>query len=45
MNLISVENLYFSYHTKKDTLKNVKFNVEEKSFTCIVGENGSGKSR
>lgn len=44
MNLISVENLYFSYPTKKDTLKNVRFNVEEKSFTCIVGENGSGKS-
>lgn len=44
MNLIRVENLYFSYPTKKDALKNVKFDVEEKSFTCIVGENGSGKS-
>ena len=44
MDLIEIKNLSFSYPTKKDTLKNISFNVKEKSFTCIVGENGSGKS-
>ena len=44
MDLIRVEDLCFSYPTKKDTLKHINLNVEEKSFTCIVGENGSGKS-
>lgn len=44
MNLIRVEDLCFSYPTKKDTLKHVNISVKERSFTCIVGENGSGKS-
>lgn len=44
MELIRVEDLCFSYPTKKDTLKHISFDVEDKSFTCIVGENGSGKS-
>ena len=44
MNLIQIKNLYFSYPTKKDTLKNININVKDGSFTCIVGENGSGKS-
>ena len=44
MDLIRVEDLCFSYPTKKDTLKHINLKVEEKSFTCIVGENGSGKS-
>ena len=43
-NLIEVKNLSFSYPTKKDTLKNINLQVEEGKFTCIVGENGSGKS-
>ena len=44
MDLIRVEDLCFSYPTKKDTLKHVNISVKERSFTCIVGENGSGKS-
>ena len=44
MNLIQVKDLCFSYPTKKDTLKHINLEVEEGSFTCIVGENGSGKS-
>lgn len=44
MDLIQIKKLYFSYPTKKDTLKNVNLKVEKGSFTCIVGENGSGKS-
>ena len=44
MDLIQVKNLSFSYPTKKDTLKNINFNIKEGTFNCIVGENGSGKS-
>ena len=44
MDLIRVEDLCFSYPTKKDTLKHINISVKETSFTCIVGENGSGKS-
>lgn len=44
MDLIQVKNLSFSYPTKKDTLKDISFNIKEGSFNCIVGENGSGKS-
>lgn len=44
MNLIEINNLNFSYPTKKNTLKEINFNVKQGKFTCIVGENGSGKS-
>lgn len=44
MDLIQVNNLCFSYPSKKDTLKNINIAVKKGSFTCIVGENGSGKS-
>lgn len=44
MNLIEIEDLCFSYPTKKDTLKNINIQIKEGEFTCIVGENGSGKS-
>ena len=44
MDLIQIKDLSFSYPTKKDTLKNININVEQGKFTCIVGENGSGKS-
>ena len=44
MELIKIEDLCFSYPTKKDTLKHINLTVEKGSFTCIVGENGSGKS-
>lgn len=44
MGLIEVKDLCYSYPTKKDTLKHINLSVEEGSFTCIVGENGSGKS-
>lgn len=43
-NLIEINNLNFSYPTKKDTLKNINIKVKKGTFTCIVGENGSGKS-
>ena len=44
MDLVQVSNLYFGYPTKKDILKNISLKIEEGSFTCIVGENGSGKT-
>lgn len=44
MDLIQIENLNFSYPTKKETLKNINIKIEKGKFTCIVGENGSGKS-
>jgi len=44
MDLIQVKGLSFSYPTKKDTLKDINFNINEGTFNCIVGENGSGKS-
>ena len=44
MYLIQVKNLSFSYPAKKDTLKHINLKVKKGSFTCIVGENGSGKS-
>ena len=44
MDLIQVKDLCFSYSGEKETLKHININVEKGSFTCIVGENGSGKS-
>lgn len=45
MSLISVKQLTFSYpHAKNKALDEVSFNIEEGSYTAIVGTNGSGKS-
>ncbi len=44
MDLIQIEDLNFSYSSKKNTLKNINLKVKKGSITCIVGENGSGKS-
>ena len=44
MDLIQINDLSFSYPSKKDTLKHINMKVKKGNFTCIVGENGSGKS-
>ena len=44
MDLIQINDLSFSYPTKKDTIKKINLKINKGSFTCIVGENGSGKS-
>ena len=44
MKKIEVEHLTFSYDGEQDVLKNVSFQIEEGSYTTIVGHNGSGKS-
>ena len=41
MSLIEIKNLNFSYPTKKDTLKNINLKIQNGTFNCIVGENGS----
>lgn len=45
MNAISVQNVSFSYpNAKDDAVKNISFDLEEKSYTVLAGINGSGKS-
>ncbi len=44
MALIEINNLNFSYPTKKDTLKNINLKIKSGTFNCIVGENGSRKN-
>lgn len=41
---IRFENVNFSYINNVDVLKNVTFNIKEKSTVAFVGESGSGKS-
>ena len=43
--VVDVKDFSFKYRqTKHKALKNVSFQVEEGSFFCIIGANGSGKS-
>jgi len=47
MNIIETNNLSFSYKNNADekvVLNNLNLNIEEGSFTAIIGHNGSGKS-
>lgn len=43
MNLIEISNLTASYNSHV-AVEKVSFNIKEKEFICLVGENGSGKS-
>ena len=42
-NIISVENLNFSYRNEK-LLRDINFNIEKGDFVGITGANGSGDS-
>lgn len=44
MSKIEVKNCVFSYDEQVDALKGISFEVEEGSYTTIIGHNGSGKS-
>lgn len=44
MNVLSVQDLSFSYDTGKEALKAVSFDVEKGAFTALLGPNGAGKS-
>lgn len=44
MSLIEVKNLVFAYNDTKNAVDDISFNIEEGSYTCIIGHNGSGKS-
>ena len=48
-NIIKIDNLYFQYPRGEDeepklAIKGVSLEIEEGSFTAIIGQNGSGKS-
>lgn len=42
--ILSVENLSFSYDSKHTVLSNINFKIHEKEMISIVGKNGAGKS-
>ncbi len=44
MSIIEVKNLTFSYDDTKTTIDDISFDIEEGTYTTIVGHNGSGKS-
>ena len=44
MSIIHVENLNFSYEKDHPVIQDVSFDIEEGSYTTIIGHNGSGKS-
>ncbi len=44
MAMIEVKDLVFSYDDTSDTIKGISFEIQEGTYTTIVGHNGSGKS-
>ena len=44
MSLIEVKDVTYAYSEDKPAINGVSFNIEEGSYTTIIGHNGSGKS-
>lgn len=44
MSIISAKNLNFSYSAGKKVIDDISFEIEDGSYTAIIGSNGSGKS-
>ncbi|MFA5719462.1 MAG: energy-coupling factor transporter ATPase [Acholeplasmataceae bacterium] len=42
--MIKIKDLYFSYDNRHEALKGISLNIEDGTWTAIVGHNGSGKS-
>ena len=42
--IVRVENVSFSYDKTREFLKDISFDIEEGSYTCLIGANGSGKT-
>ena len=42
--IIRVEHVNFSYDKSKEFIKDLNFTIDEGSYTCIIGANGSGKT-
>jgi len=42
--IIELKNVYFSYNTEYDVLKDISFNIKKDEVVAIVGGNGSGKT-
>ena len=42
--IVRVENVSFSYDKTTPFIKDVSFDIEKGSYTCLVGANGSGKT-
>ena len=44
MSLIEVKDVVYSYNNTKKAIDGISFNIEEGTYTTIIGHNGSGKS-
>ena len=44
MSLIELKDVYFSYNDDTKAIDGISFNIEQGSYTTIIGHNGSGKS-
>ena len=42
--MISAENVHFSYDGKTEILKGIDVTIEKGQFVAVLGHNGSGKS-
>ena len=42
--ILTVENIKFSYEQDKQVLKGISFNVNSGEVVCILGANGCGKT-
>ena len=42
--MIKIENVTYGYRRKKNILKNISLDIQEKETVVIMGTNGSGKS-
>lgn len=44
MSLIEIKNVSYSYNETNKAIDDISFNIEEATYTTIIGHNGSGKS-